>query len=113
MVTPAARQRSASSFCSTSARNEQKKVFADRGYQGERVAALLRDAGTWTLDIVKRSDAGKGFHVLPKRWIVERTLAWISRCRRLARNLENLAKTSLALIRLAMIKLMARRLTRQ
>jgi transposase len=89
------------------------KVFADGGYQGERVAALLRDTGTWTLDIVKRSDAGKGFHVLPKRWIVERTLAWISRCRRLARNLENLAKTSLALIRLAMIKLMARRLTRQ
>ena len=89
------------------------KVFADGGYQGERVAALLRDTGTWTLDIVKRSDTGKGFHVLPKRWIVERTLAWISRCRRLARNLENLAKTSLALIRLAMIKLMARRLTRQ
>ena len=53
------------------------KVFADGGYQGERVAALLRDTGTWTLDIVKRSDAGKGFHVLPKRWIVERTLAWI------------------------------------
>ena len=47
------------------------KVFADGGYQGERVAALLRDTGTWTLDIVKRSDAGKGFHVLPKRWIVE------------------------------------------
>jgi transposase len=76
-------------------------------------AALLRNTGRWTLDIVKRSDADKGFHVLPKRWIVERTLAWISRCRRLVRNLENLPKTSLALIRFAMIKLMARRLTRQ
>jgi transposase len=50
--------------------------------------------------------------VLPKRWIVERTLSWLTRCRRLARNLENLAGTSVALIRLAMIKLMARRLAR-
>ena len=56
--------------------------------------------------------ASRGFVVLPKRWIVERTLAWLTRCRRLARNLENLARTSVALIRLAMIKLMARRLAR-
>ena len=62
--------------------------------------------------IVRRSEAARGFVVLPKRWIVERTLAWLTRCRRLARNLENRARTSLALIRLAMIKLMARRLSR-
>ena len=79
----------------------------------KRTRAMFPSITKVFLDIVKRSDAGKGFHVLPKRWIVERTLAWISRCRRLARNLENLARTSLALIRLAMIKLMARRLTRQ
>jgi transposase len=89
------------------------KIFADGGYQGERAAGHLGKTGTWSLEIVKRSDIAIGFEVLPKRWIVERTLAWISRCRRLARNLENLARTTLALIRLAMIKLMARRLTRQ
>jgi transposase len=88
------------------------KIFADGGYQGRRVADSVRDTGAWTVEIVKRSDIAKGFAVLPKRWIVERTLAWLSRCRRLARNVENLARTALALIRLAMIKLMARRLTR-
>ena len=61
---------------------------------------------------MRRPQSARGFVVLPKRWIVERTLAWLTRCRRLARNLENLARTSLALIRLAMIKLMARRLAR-
>jgi transposase len=60
------------------------KIFADGGYQGERAAGHLRETGTWCLEIVKRSDTAEGFEVLPKRWIVERTLAWISRCRRLA-----------------------------
>jgi transposase len=87
-------------------------LFADGGYQGPRAAAAARRTGTWVLRIVKRSDTAQGFTVLPKRWIVERTLSWLTRCRRLARSLENLAKTSLALIRLAMIKLMARRLAR-
>jgi transposase len=58
------------------------------------------------------ASAARGFVVSAKRWIVERTLAWLTRCRRLARDLENLARTSVALIRLAMIKLMARRLAR-
>ena len=87
-------------------------IFADGGYQGPRAAAAARRSGAWALQIVKRSDTARGFVVLPKRWIVERTLSWLTRCRRLARNLENLARTSLALIRLAMIKLMARRLAR-
>lgn len=87
-------------------------IFADGGYQGSRAAEAAHRSGRWRLRIVKRSDIAKGFVVLPKRWIVERTLSWLTRCRRLARNLENLARTSLALIRLAMIKLMARRLAR-
>ena len=87
-------------------------IFADGGYQGPRAAAAASRSGTWVLQIVKRSDTAQGFVVLPKRWIVERTLSWLTRCRRLAHNLENLARTSLALIRLAMIKLMARRLAR-
>jgi transposase len=87
-------------------------LFADAGYQGPRAASAARRSGRWRLRIVRRLVGATGFIVLPKRWIVERTLAWLTRCRRLARNLENLARTSVALIRLAMIKLMARRLAR-
>ena len=87
-------------------------IFADAGYRGPRAAAAARCSGGWRLRIVKRVEGARGFVVLPKRWIVERTLAWLTRCRRLARNLENLARTSVTLIRLAMIKLMARRLSR-
>ena len=87
-------------------------IFADAGYRGPRAATAVRCSGRWRLRIVRRPQAARGFVVLPKRWIVERTLAWLTRCRRLARNLENLARTSVALIRLAMIKLMARRLAR-
>jgi putative transposase len=87
-------------------------IFADAGYRGPRAADAARRSGRWRLRIVRRAEATQGFVVLPKRWIVERTLSWLTRCRRLARNLENLARTSVALIRLAMIKLMARRLAR-
>jgi transposase len=65
--------------------------------------------GVWRLQIVKRSDA-RGFEVLPKRWIVERTFAWISRNRRLARDFERYATTVAAFVRLAMIRIMLRRL---
>jgi transposase len=61
------------------------------------------------VQIVKRSDAA-GFEVLPKRWIVERTFAWISRNRRLARDFERYASTVAAFVRLAMIRIMLRRL---
>ena len=87
-------------------------LFADAGYRGPRAATAVRRSGRWRLRIVRRAAGATGFAVLPKRWIVERTLAWLTRCRRLARNLENLARTSVALIRLAMIKLMARRSAR-
>jgi transposase len=89
-----------------------RAIFADAGYRGPRAADAARRSGRWRLRIVKRAEAARGFVVVPKRWIVERTLSWLTRCRRLARNLENLARTSVALIRLAMIKLMARRLAR-
>ena len=87
-------------------------IFADAGYQGERVSHTARKAGCWRLEIVRRSKDAEGFVVLAKRWIVERTLAWISRNRRLARDFENLARTAAALVRLAMIKIMLRRLAR-
>ena len=70
-------------------------------------------AGTaWTIGVVKRSDIAKGFEPKPKRWVVERTIAWINRCRRLAKDYENLDRTALAFVRLASIRLMLRRLTR-
>jgi transposase len=87
-------------------------IFADAGYQGPRVREAVRKSGAWRIEIVKRPDAQKGFAVISKRWIVERTLAWTNRNRRLARDFENLARTATALVRLAMIKLMLRRLAR-
>jgi transposase len=62
------------------------------------------------VEIVKRSDQAKGFEVLPKRWIVERTFAWLNRCRRLAKDLENLTQTALTFVKLASIRFMLRRL---
>ena len=87
-------------------------IFADAGYQGPRAADAARRSGRWRIAIVKRSDTAKGFVLQAQRWIVERTLAWISRNRRLARDFENLARTARALIYLALIKLMLRRLAR-
>jgi transposase len=72
-----------------------KCIFADGGYAGQKMALVVWRTGAWTLQIVKRSDAA-GFEVLPKRWIVERTFAWISRNRRLARDFERYAATVVA-----------------
>jgi len=64
-----------------------------------------------SVEIVKRSDIAKGFQVLPRRWVVERTLAWLNRSRRLAKDFENLNRTALAFIKLASIRLMLRKTT--
>ena len=89
-----------------------ERIYADGGYQGPRVRAAAARTGTWKIEIIKRSDIAKGFVVLPKRWVVERTLAWISRNRRLARDFERYARTVAAFVRLAMIRIMLRRLTK-
>jgi transposase len=89
-----------------------ERIFADGGYQGEVTAAAVQALGPWKLEIVKRSDQAVGFEVLPKRWIVERTFAWLGRCRRLAKDYENTTRFAVAYIHLAMIRLMLRRLTR-
>src|ERR1700733_5459354 len=86
-----------------------ERIFADGGYAGRKMALTVWRTGVWRLQIVKRSDAA-GFEVLPKRWIVERTFAWISRNRRLARDFERYATTAAAFVRLAMIRIMLRRL---
>src|SRR5580704_10697048 len=65
------------------------------------------------IEIIKRSDHAKGFEVLPRRWVVERTFAWLNRCRRLAKDFENLTRNALAFLRLASIRLMLRKLCNQ
>ncbi len=88
-----------------------ERIFADAGYQGPKMAGVVAETGDWRLEIVKRGEAHR-FVVLPKRWIVERTFAWISRNRRLARDYERFARTVAAFFRLAMIRIMLRRLAK-
>jgi transposase len=88
-----------------------KKLFADGGYQGPVFQkALAKILPQLEIEIVKRSDQVNGFVVLPRRWIVERTIAWLNRCRRLAKDWENLNRRGLAFLRLASIRLMLRKL---
>jgi transposase len=89
-----------------------KKAIADGGYQGKPTADDVKEQAGIPLEIVKRSDAAKGFYVLPKRWIVERTYGWLNRCRRLVKDYENLTRNHAAFIILAMIRLMLRRIVR-
>jgi transposase len=89
-----------------------ERLIGDGGYAGARTRAAAKRAGKVELQIVRRSDAAKGFVVLPKRWIVERTFGWLGRCRRLAKDFENLTRTQLAFVKLAMIRLMARRIAK-
>ena len=86
-------------------------IFADGAYGGQKLRRALDDAA-WRIEVVKRSAQAKGFEVIPRRWVVERTIAWINRCRRLAKDYENLNRTASAFIRLASIRLMLRRITR-
>ena len=72
----------------------------------------LKGQGDWTIEIIKRSDTAKGFEVLPRRWVVERTLAWLGRCRRLAKDWEKTIESSSAWALVASIRLLSRRLAR-
>ena len=86
------------------------KLYADTGYAGQNFqAGLKRVCRQVNVEIVKRSDAGK-FVVLPKRWIVERTIGWLNRCRRLAKDWECLSRNGLAFLRWASVRLMVRKL---
>ena len=90
------------------------KLYADGGYQGPAFRwAMKRVMATVNVEIVKRSDQARGFVVLPRRWVVERTFAWLGRCRRLAKDWECLNRSGRAWILLASIRLMARRVGRE
>ncbi len=87
-------------------------IWADGGYAGKLVA-WLKDTWRWTLAIVKRTDDTRGFQVLPRRWVVERTFAWLSRYRRLSKDYEYLTESAEAMVHVAMIHLMLVRLARR
>jgi transposase len=87
-----------------------RHVFADGGYGGEKLETALYGKGNWSFEIIKRSDTAKGFEVLPRRWVVERSFAWFGRNRRLAKDFEETIASSTAWLLLASVQLMTRRL---
>lgn len=88
-----------------------KLIWADGGYGGKLID-WVKETCQWAVEIVKRNDDVKGFQVLPRRWVVERTIAWIGRYRRLSKDYEVLTVTSEAMIYAAMVNIMVRRLGR-
>jgi putative transposase len=89
-----------------------RRVWADGGYAGKLVEWVAFFC-QWVLEIVKRNDDVKGFKLLPKRWVVERTFSWLSNYRRLSKHYEYWNDTAETMIYLAMIRLMLRRLAEE
>ena len=89
-----------------------RHIFADGGYAGPKLRGALDKIGQWTLQIVKRSDMAKGFEVLPRRWVVERTFAWLGRCRRLAKDWEKTIASAETWLLIAHIRRVTRVLAR-
>lgn len=89
-----------------------RHVFADGGYAGKKLRGALMKMGAWTLEIIKRSDIAKGFVLLPRRWVVERTFGWLGRSRRLAKDWERTLESALAWLFIAHIRTLTRRLAR-
>ena len=89
-----------------------RHVFADGGYAGPKLRSALAGLGDRTIEIVKRTDTAEGFEVLPRRWVVERTFAWLGRCRRLAKDWEKSIASAEAWVMIAHIRIVTRRLAR-
>jgi transposase len=87
-------------------------VFADGGYAGEKLEKALAKNGGPAIEIVKRPDDAKGFVLVARRWAVERTLAWVNRCRRLAKDWEATTASSEAWLIIASIRQLSRRIAR-
>jgi transposase len=87
-----------------------RHVFADRVYRGDQLVRALTHCGPWTIEIVKRPTGVKGFQLLPRRWVVERTFAWLGRCRRLAKDFEGSVASAAAWLLIAHLRLLTRRL---
>jgi transposase len=89
-----------------------RHIFADRIYRGPQLRAAIDDCGPWTIEIVERPPGVKGFQLLPRRWVVERTFAWLGRSRRLAKDFEATIASATAWLLLANLRLLSRRLAR-
>lgn len=89
-----------------------RHIFADGGYAGPKLKGRLEKVGKFTLEIVKRSDLAEGFELLPRRWVVEGTFAWLGRCRRLAKGFEKTIASSEAWVYIANIRFLTRRIAR-
>jgi len=87
-------------------------IWADGGYSGQPMIDWVWKITGWVFEVIKRSDDADGFVVLPRRWVVERTFAWLGRYRRLSKDYEQLPETSEAMIYAAMVNIMLRRLAR-
>ena len=89
-----------------------RHIFADGGYGGPKLREALAKIGRWSIQIVKRSDTAQGFEIIPHRWVVERTFAWLGRCRRMAKDWEKTIASAEAWLLIAhirrVIRLMAR-----
>lgn len=90
-------------------RKKLRKIWVDGGYRGQ-VLEWVKKRFRYCLEVVLRSDDKRGFVLLPKRWVVERTFAWLNNHRRLSKDYERFTNTSETMIQLAMIRLMLRRL---
>lgn len=89
-----------------------RHIFADRVYRGPQLLTALADCGPWTIEIVQRPPGVKGFQLLPRRWVVERSFAWFGRSRRLAKDFEATIASATAWLLLANVRLLTRRLAR-
>jgi len=89
-----------------------RHVFADRVYRGKQLVTALSHCGPWSIEIVERPPGVKGFQLLPRRWVVERSFAWFGRCRRLAKDFEGSAATEAAWLLVAHLRLLTRRLAK-
>ena len=89
-----------------------RHIFADRVYRGQKLLAAIADSGPWTIEIITRSQTVGTFKAEPKRWVIERTFAWLGRSRRLAKDFEASLASAEAWILIAHIRLLSRRLAR-
>jgi transposase len=91
---------------------ELAHIFADRIYRGAQLREAVADCGPWTIQIIERPPGVKGFQLLPRRWVVERTFAWLGRSRRLAKDFEATTQSATAWLLLANLRLLSRRLAK-
>jgi len=89
-----------------------RHIFADRVYRGNKLLNAIAELGKWTIEIITRSQSVGSFKAEPKRWVVERTFAWLNRSRRLAKDFEATIASAEAWIILASIRVLSRRLAR-